>query len=306
MRPSLITGCSLPRLLPGLLASLFIAITPASAERSREQLRKDWQALGIEDHVPATVPEFEAETIARYDAIEAGQGAAADSTHFYAIVNYVIGKYDRKTGDLVDRWKGTRGGPIRHINSCFVERKRLLCANSNHPEVPMASSVEIFDTRTMEHVESKSLGLMDEGSLVWFDRLDKGWIVGFAHYDDETGEPFKGQRYASVVLMDKAWRRTGGYTFPASLLRKMVPQAASGGAMGPGGYLYVMGHDLPEMYVLAFPKMGPVLRHVATIRVPAHGQAFAFDPDDPRQVWAIDRPTRQVVTFRLPAPEAFE
>jgi len=220
--------------------------------------------------------------------------------YFYAIVNYIIGKYDRKTGDLIRRWKSDRGGPIRHINSCFAEKGRLYCANSNHPQLPMASSIEIFDTQTMMHVESKSLGVMDEGSLVWFDHYKDGWIAGFAQYDDETGLPFKDHTYASVVTFDEQWRRTGGYAMPPKILEKMAPQAASGGAVGNDGRLYVMGHDLPEMYALEFPTMGPVLIHVATIAVPAEGQAFAFDQQDARRVWAISRPRQHVVSFRLP------
>lgn len=269
-------------------------------ENKRAAVQAAWRAIEFKPYQAAPVQQLIAADIKRYDAIEAGQGAAADSTYFYAISNYVIGKYSRATGNLVARWKGLRGGPIGHINSCYSDQDRLYCANSNHPAVPMASSIEIFDTRSMYHAESKSLGLMDEGSLVWFDVYKGGWIAGFAHYDDETGEPFKGQAYAGVVLFDKAWRRTGGFALPPSILDRMAPQAASGGAIGPHGLLYIMGHDLPEMYVLQFPKMGPYLEHVATITVPAHGQAFAFDTNTPRKVWAIDRPTRQVVSFTLP------
>lgn len=270
------------------------------AADKRATMKEAWQALGIEDYKAPPVAQLKATDIARFDAIEAGQGAAADADHFYAITNHVIGKYSRETGQLVGRWKGTLGGPIRHINSCYVIGERLYCANSNHPTVPMASSIEIFDTRTMRHVGSKSLGLMDAGSLVWFSPYGEGWIAGFAHYDDETGEPYKGQAYAGVVVFDAFWRRMGGYAMPPTILKTMAPQAASGGAIGPGGHLYIMGHDRPEMYVLAFPKMGPYLEHIATIAVPARGQAFAFDPDQPSHIWAIDRPTRQVVSFTLP------
>ena len=62
----------------------------------------------------------------------------------------------------------------------------------------------------------------------------------------------------------------------------------------------MFGHDLPEMYVLAKPTMGPTLIHVATIEIDAEGQAFAFDPTDDRVVWAISRPNREVRAFRLP------
>lgn len=81
----------------------------------------------------------------------------------------------------------------------------------------------------------------------------------------------------------------------------MAPQAASGGAIGPGGYLYLMGHDRPEMYVLAKPKSGPYLIHIATIAIAAEGQAFDFDESDPGSVCAISRPSREIRCFRLPS-----
>ena len=38
----------------------------------------------------------------------------------------------------------------------------------------MASSVEVFATDSLQHIHSLSLGIMDEGSLTWFDRLGEG------------------------------------------------------------------------------------------------------------------------------------
>ena len=43
-----------------------------------------------------------AEALERHAAAEAGQGVAVDRHHFYAIVNFAIGKYDRHTGEKVD------------------------------------------------------------------------------------------------------------------------------------------------------------------------------------------------------------
>ncbi len=272
-------------------------------EARREARRAAWAAMGIEEYVPPEVKTGTAEELGAWDAPDATQGVAADEKHFYAVANFVIGKYERKSGELVKRWLGKRGGLIGHLNSCYEEAGRLYCANSNHPNLPMASSIEIFDTKTMTHADSKSLGIMDEGSLVWFDHYEGGWIAGFAQYDDETGLPYKDHTYATVVTFDKDWRKTGGYALPASILEKMAPQAASGGAIGPDGRLYVMGHDLPEIYVLDFPEMGPILVHAATIAVPAEGQAFDFDPNDPDRVWAISRPRGKVISFRLPPME---
>lgn len=286
----------------GLLAASTNAVANEQTQTDAQQtaMEKARADLGIIDYAAPQVRQYEATDIRTYSAVEARQGAAADAVHFYAIVNYVIGKYDRKTGDLAGRWAGNRGGLIGHLNSCFVKGADLHCANSNHPHLPMASSIEVFDAKSMTHKESKSLGITEEGSLVWFDTYQDGWLAGFANYDDETGLTYKDHTFAGIVVFDNQWRRRGGYAFPASMLSRMAPQAASGGALGPGGRLYVMGHDRPEMYVLDFPAMGPTMVHVATIKVPSEGQAFAFDPTEPQRVWAISRPRREVVTYVLP------
>lgn len=279
-----------------LIAGLVLALAGTAA-----QAQPDLRSIPV--YEPPEPAVLQAETLHSFPAVEAGQGAAADADHFYAIVNFAIGKYDRETGERVDGWIGPRRGLIGHLNSCLVDDGQLLCANSNHPEVPMASSVEIFDTQTMVHAGTYPLGLMDEGSLTWFDHYGEGWIVGFAHYNDETGEPFKSNAYGGVHLFDSEWRRTGGWRLPPALIERMAPQAASGGAIGPDGLLYVFGHHVPELYVLARPAMGPTLLHVATIELEAEGQAFAFDPEDERVIWAISRPNREVRAIRLPEIE---
>ncbi len=235
-----------------------------------------------------------------YQAPEARQGVAVDGQHFYAVVNTVIAKYRRDSGALVARWVSPRGGLVRHLNSCRVVEHALVCANSNHPEVPMGSSVEWFSRETLTPLRSHSLGLMDEGSLTFVEPMGAGWLLGFAHYSDETGVPFKPSDYSSVVAVDAGFRKTGGWLIPPAIRKRMAPQAASGGAIGADGLLYLFGHDRPEMYVLARPARGPELLHVATIAVDAAGQAFAFDPEDGRRVFTIDRPTGEVRVFRLP------
>jgi hypothetical protein len=239
--------------------------------------------------------------VREYPAPEARQGAAVDARHIYAVVNSAIGKYDKTTGARVAGWSLPREGPIRHINSCFAEPNRLWCANSNFPEVPMGSSVEVFDSRGMTHLSSLSLGLTEEGSLTWFDRLNGGWIAGFAHYDERGGAKFKDHRYGAIVTYDADWRRTGGWLLPDSVLDRLKPHAASGGALGPDGLLYVMGHDRPEIYALAKPKMGPVLVHLATFEIAAEGQAFAWDRSAPRRLVAISRPNGVVRSFNVPS-----
>jgi hypothetical protein len=254
-----------------------------------------------ETYVAPAIATLDARLLREHQAREARQGVAVDAAHFYAVVNSAIGKYDKRTGALVSRWSSPRGGLIRHINSCFAEANRLWCANSNFPQTPMASSIEVFDSRSMTHESSHSLGILDEGSLTFFDRLGEGWIAGFAHYDGDGGLAYKGAAFAGIVLYDSAWRRSGGYAIPASVIERMAPHAASGGAIGPDGLLYLFGHDRPELYVLARPVMGPVMLHVATINVDAAGQAFSWDrSSSARELYAINRPTGTVRVFSVP------
>ena len=110
---------------------------------------------------------------------------------------------------------------------------------------------------------------------------------------------FKDHTFSSVVTFDAQWRRTGGWLFPKAVVERMAPYAASGGAIGPDGLLYVLGHDRPEMYVLAKPTMGPTMIHVATIEIEAEGQAFSFA--EGRTIFAIDRRQGRVLQISLPA-----
>ncbi len=267
------------------------------------------QRLELPEFEPLTIQKERATEIARFPAREAGQAAAADAGHFYAIVNTAIGQYDKQSGELIKRWASPRQGPIRHLNSCYAEGTELYCANSNFPEVPMASSLEVFNTETMEHSRSYSLGILDDGSLTWYDRLGDGWIAGYAHYDEDGGLSFKDHSFATISRYDNDWRRLGGWMIPETVIARMQPHAASGGAIGPDGLLYLTGHDRPEMYVLAAPKMGPKLVHIATIDIDIEGQAFAWDKSsEERIVWGISRPNREVRAFRLPVvnlPEGY-
>jgi hypothetical protein len=164
----------------------------------------------------------------------------------------------------------------------------------------MGSSIEIFDTATMKPAGSHSLGMLDEGSLTWFDRYGAGWIAAFAHYDG-NGLPFKNHTFSNVVTFDAEWRKTGGWLFPPSVVERMAPDAASGGAIGPDGFLYLLGHDRPEMYVVARPTMGPVLVHIATVALEAEGQAFTWARDGSRTVFTIDRRKALVRRIEIPA-----
>ncbi len=243
---------------------------------------------------------LKARTLREYPVPGADQGVAADSRFFYAVDNSMLAKYQTSSGHFVTRWEGPADGLIRHLSSCFADGGRLWCANSNDLETPMGSSIEIFDAATLEHADSHSLGMRDEGSLTWFDRCCGGWIAGFAHYDGHGGVAFKDHSLSSVVTFDSEWRRTGGWLFPPTVVSQMAPDAASGGAIGPDGLLYLLGHDRPELYVVARPLMGPTMIHLATIELEAEGQAFSWAKDGSRMIFTIDRRKHLVRTIEVP------
>src|SRR5690606_36702816 len=107
----------------------------------------------------------------RFNVPEARQGVAVDAEHFYAIDNRVIAKYTKSTGALVQRWEASETVPLVHLNAGVVVGRKLYCAHSNYPHYPDTSSVEIWDTGTLEHIGSKSFGITD-GSLTWIDYHD--------------------------------------------------------------------------------------------------------------------------------------
>lgn len=238
--------------------------------------------------------------VRRFPAAEAHQAVAVDAEHFYAIDSAAIGKYDRKSGKLVARWAESAGGPLQHLNSGVVVDGRLYCAHSNYPEVPMASSIEIFDPRTMTHAGSHSFGIF-AGSATWVDFHDGAWWVTFALYNHKGTEKDRDNRWTSLVRFDRDWRRTAGWVFPPAVLQRFAPYSSSGGSWGPDGRLYVTGHDAPELYVLTLPRAGATLELVDTVATPGHGQGIAWDRGgaDRRILYTLHRPTHEVIVLEI-------
>lgn len=245
---------------------------------------------------PAQLPA--ATLVKRWQAPEARQGVAVDARHFYAIVNSRIGKYRKSDGVQVAQWSGDRIA-IRHLNSCVVEGPELICANSNYPQTPMASSVEIFATSDLRHLRSIPLG-MRGGSLTWVERRGGRWWAAFANYDAPRSDGGRTHRDTRIAIMNDDWAEVGGYILPDTVLAKLPPTSISGGSFGPDGLLYLTGHDAPELYVLRVPRQGPVLDHVATIPAALEGQAWAWDRSAPRTLYGITRKAGEVVVMTVP------
>ncbi|GGM83407.1 hypothetical protein GCM10010967_13920 [Dyadobacter beijingensis] len=211
-----------------------------------------------------------------FDVKEAKQAVAVDAQHFYVINNSTITKHSKADGKLVATWDGTREG-IVHLNSGVVIKGKMYCANSNYPEIPMTSSVEIFDVKTLTHVGTHSFGIAQHGSLTWLDQRDGHWYIGFAHYAGKEASEGRDVRWTSLVKYDPEWRQVEAWVFPKNLIDLFTPKSNSGGAWGSDGLLYCTGHDRGEVYVLKIPKSGYTLEYIRTLPAPIEGQGIAID-----------------------------
>ena len=239
-----------------------------------------------------------ATVVRRYPAPEAGQAVAVDATHFYAITNAKIAKYEKATGKRVAEWAEAPNGPIKHLNSGLIVDGRLYAAHSNYPETPMVSSIEIFDTTTLAHVGSHSFGF-GRGSATWIETRDGAWWVAFANYAGKGGEPGRGPEYSVLVRYDREWREQESWAFPAAVIARWDGMSISGGLCGRDGLLYTSGHHSTELYVLGVPKSGAVLDLVRIVPFESEGQGIAVDRET-GLLWSIQRKTREVLVSKLP------
>ena len=258
-----------------------------------------------------TTPGWGYEELRRFKAPEAGQGVAVDREFFYAINNHTIGKYRKATGERVAGWEGGAGGEIIHLNAGFVRAGRIYGVHSNYPGVPMLSSLEFFDTASLQHVGSHSFGRMD-GSFTWLDRAPASatgagagrWIACFVHYGNRAAEPNRDAAWTQIIAMDDDWRRTAGWALPAELIARFGGRgySASGGAFGPGGFLYLTGHDNTELYVVTWPQAGSLMKWIATVPFSSEGQAFCWDAHEDGVLYSVLKRTKEVVVGRVTRP----
>ncbi|QDT65972.1 hypothetical protein [Calycomorphotria hydatis] len=280
------------------------------------------------------------EEVERFYAKEALQGVAVDEKYFYAIVNKHIGKYDKKTGEKVDSFSADKELlPLIHMNSGVYSDGLLIVSHSNFNQIPATSSIEVFKTEPLKHYFSISLGTVD-GSMTAFDvgpvfrlgeevRVPRNAFAVFAHYSENPEWTGRGTRWtrATEYDIDDIGKITTSYkektdsddqyhfgvsakaenwVFPQSVIEQFEPHSCSGASIGADGLIYATGHDLEEVYVLQKPYAGSVLEHYDTLPVTFHGQAIAWDRTEGSRdlLYAIDRPTSQVVVSRLIKNEA--
>jgi hypothetical protein len=239
-----------------------------------------------------------ARAVRRFHAAEANQAVAVDTNFFYAIDDAEIGKYDKRSGERVLGWKDTTGRHM-HLNSGIVLDGELYCANSNYPETPMVSSLEVFETDRLTHTRSVPLP-QRIGSATWVDRTDDAWWVTFANYAGKGGEPGKGPETTMLVRFDRQWQQRESWTFPQAVVSRWGVMSSSGGTWIPGKGLYTTGHDARELYVLALPASGHELTLKAIVPFESAGQGIAVDRGD-QLLYSIQRKTREVIVSTLPA-----
>jgi hypothetical protein len=289
------------------------ALAPAMAGRAAEvgtgeseQLRAAYrQWLDSLPAAPAPVLTrhgLVATEIGRWHVLEANQAAAVDAVHFYGIGNFALVKHRKDTGERVAQWFGTRGGPITHFNSGYVDGHRLVLSHSNFPQLPPASSLEIHDTGTLLPVDSHSLGVRP-GSLTWAVRHRGSWWACFACYNDSGTLPGYDQHSTYVGEFDDRWQMLRSWLFPPEVIATWGVSSCSGGDWGEDGLLYTTGHDAAELHVLRLPRAGVTLEHVTTIDVPFEGQGWAWDRSrrGERIIYGISRAQQQVIAARIPA-----
>ncbi|CAN5498737.1 hypothetical protein BH10ACI4_BH10ACI4_28980 [soil metagenome] len=256
--------------------------------------------LGSATTLFATPPQNDqkATEIRRIPAAEADQGVASDAKYVYAIADSEIGKYDKATGKEVEHWKGDSEVFI-HMNSCSAVSGELICAMSNFPNLPMSSSVEWFSAKKIAPIRTHSFG-PGRGSLTWIDWHNGSWWACFANYDAKGGDPNRDHNASVLVRFSKNFIEQESWLFPKNLLEKFGHMSASGGRWGHDGFLYITGHDLPELYVIRLPKSGSRLEYVRTISIPTGGQAFDWDSTHTDRIWTIARKRAEMVESHMP------
>jgi outer membrane protein assembly factor BamB len=242
----------------------------------------------------ATQPELgRLEPVRTWKTTEANQGVAVDAEHFYAIDDRAIGKYEKTTGRKVGEWRAPAGSTVKHLNSGVVVGGQLLIAHSNFPAKPDESTLEYFDVETLRPAGRKIFE-HPPGSLTWLVPSGDGWLACFAHYRLNSDPAL-----SRLVRYDARWNILATWSFPSDLLSRFGAFSCSGGGQALDGRIWVSGHDARELYVLELPPGGGQARWVGSVGFVSRGQAFAWDPGRPQELYSIQRKTREVILTRL-------
>jgi hypothetical protein len=236
--------------------------------------------------------------IDRFEAREARQGVAVDKLYIYVIDSQTIVKYEKKTFNKINEWKGEPDGSIIHLDSGVIVGDRLYCAHSNYPGIPMTSSVEIWDKHTLQHIASHSFGVY-RGSCTWIDRYKDSWWAVFAHYEKWKSKTLKGTEWTTLVQFDDDWKELSSWVFPEDVINEFRPMSNSGGSWGADGLLYCTGHDSTELYALQLPEKGSTLELIKKVQIPFFGQGIAWDRSLVGEIYGIRKKDRAVVRAKI-------
>jgi len=241
----------------------------------------------------------EAKIVKTYDLQSAKQGVAVDSQFFYVINSSSITKHYKYNGQLVLSWED-KDSLILHMNSGNIIKEKLYVVNSNYPEFPMASSIEIFDPVTLQHIDNHSFGIVN-GSATWMDMYNGHWYVSFAHYTGKGSEPGKDNSWSRLVKFDWKLRQIESWIFPGELLDKFDTRSNSGGVILSDGRILCTGHDNYEAYVLEFPEMGYTLMWTSTLIVGSYGQGIDYEKiTGTEYLYGIIKKKNRVVVTEIP------
>lgn len=237
------------------------------------------------------------DSLDEFTSSAARQAVAVDNRYVYVIANKTIEKHEKSTGKLIQSWQDTTG-VFQHLNSGIVKDGYLYCAHSNFPEIPMASSIEIFDCNSLEPVGSHSFGV-NIGSATWIDWHDGHWYVAFAQYNRFKELTGRDNRWTQIIKYTSDWQRVSGWILPPDLIQRFDSMSNSGGYITEEGKIYLTGHDFKEVYVLEFPDHGFTLRWIRTLKAPFEGQGIAVDPGNPSILYGIQRSQQKVVKGKI-------
>lgn len=237
-------------------------------------------------------------TVKTFSVPNSRQGVALDKDFFYVINNNSITKHSKKSGDLIKTWID-KDSLIQHLNSGIIINNKLYSCNSNYPESPMASSIEIFDPNTLNHIGNHSFGIA-YGSATWLDYYKDNWYVAFAHYTGRGSELGKDNSWTRLVKFNNEWQMQESWIFPKELIKKFGLKSNSGGVILSNGNILCTGHDEYELYVLRFPNKGYTLQWKETIEVGSYGQGIAYEKNENGEyIYGIIKKEKKVIVSKI-------
>ena len=228
-----------------------------------------------------------------YPAPEANQGVAVDAEHVYAITNKAIGKHDKASGKKVGEWIAPPDSGVVHLNGGVVVKGKLYCAHSNWPRKPLSNTIEIWDAKTLRHIDTIAFE-ETSGALNWIDHRQGKWWAGVSFYGE-----VKSVEKTYVTRLDDHWKIGPRWTFPEKVIERFAPYANSGASFGPDGLLYATGHDHGEVFALRVPQKPGNLELVDVLPMKIEGQGICWDRFDLGVLYGIHRPKKEVVAARL-------